>query len=142
MAEYNLDDEMDYTAMAKKRKFRNKQNAPKEKSLYESTEIVDDSAGFADTGMSKTGGSSRAGAAAMQTMASGGDATDIATSGLMMSGNPYAMAAGAGLSVLSAGSKRKQQEQEAKAISKQQRIERQQRALENLTSVSQGLRRL
>lgn len=131
----------DYTAMAKKRrspkgrKFRNKQNVP-ERGLYESTEIEsDDNFGQATP-------SARAGSAAVKTLASGGDVTDIATSGLMASGNPYALGAGVGLAVLSAGAKRKKQEQDTKAIAKQQRIERQQRALENLTSVSQGLRRL
>ena len=130
----------DYTEVAKKRKFRNKQNTPKDtRSLYDKTEIEEGNDNF---GESKATPSARAGTAAVKSLATGGDVTDIATSGLMASGNPYAMGAGAGLAVLSAGAKRKQQEKEQKAIMKQQRIERQQRALENLTSVSQNLRRL
>lgn len=126
------------TDIAKRRKFRNKSNAPKQ-DLYDKDEskIVDDNFG-ATTG----GANARAASSVAQTVSSGGSTADIATAGLMASGNPYAMGAGLGLSVLSAGQKRREQEENTKALAKQDRIQRQQRALENLTSVSQGLRRL
>lgn len=41
--------------------------------------------------------------------ASGGGAADIASAGLIASGNPYAMAAGVGLGMMSASAKRKRE---------------------------------
>lgn len=46
---------------------------------------------------------------AAKAAAGGGSAADVAAGGLMASGNPYAMAAGVGLSMMSASAKRKRE---------------------------------
>jgi hypothetical protein len=83
-----------------------------------------------------------AGRAMSSSSSGGGNAMDIAGSGLMMSGNPYAMAAGAGLMVASGAQKRKDQERQAQWQAKQDRIQRQQAAISNLINVSNSLRNL
>jgi hypothetical protein len=67
---------------------------------------------------------------------------DILSGGAMSSGNPYAMAAGMGLKVLSEKEKARRREHESLQLMKQRRIDRQQRAIGNLINVSQGLKNL
>lgn len=73
---------------------------------------------------------------------SGGEGLDTAGSGLMMTGNPYAMAAGLGLKVMSMGQKKQQAHRELKVRAKQDRIERQQVAISQMIKVSRGLSNL
>lgn len=81
-------------------------------------------------------GAAQAGA---QTLASGGDASAVASSALIGSGNPYAMGAGVGLAVLSAREKRKQAEQEMLYKAKLENISRQQAVISNLMNLTQRL---
>lgn len=80
--------------------------------------------------------------AAAQAMGTQGNPMDMASTGLMMSGNPYAMGAGAGLKVFSMHQARRQKEKEAEVQEKQARIERQQQAISKLIGVSNSLRNL
>jgi len=86
-----------------------------------------------------SGASARAGSSSMQ---SGGSTTDALSSAGMASGNPYAMAAGTGLAVLSANQKRKQDAENQRAQSENSRISNQQAALSKMMEVANGLRRL
>lgn len=119
------------------RKFRPAQ----EQDLYESTEIVDDNSGDS-MGMAGLTPSQRAGLAATKSAASGGGTADVISGSLMASGNPYAIAAAAGIQVLSASKKRDQRNKELQYKAKLERISRQQRALESMTGVAQSLRNL
>ena len=76
-----------------------------------------------------------AASSAAKTAARGGSAGDVASSALMASGNPYAMAAGLGLSVLSGISERKAQERQAEYQNKVG-------ALNNLSQMAMRLKRL
>ena len=69
---------------------------------------------------------------AAQAAAGGGDAGDIVSSGLIASGNPYAMAAGLALNVLSSGSK-------AEAAQEQARRQREQQGLTNYATTLQNI---
>lgn len=71
--------------------------------------------------------------------ASGSSGTDTLANIGIASGNPYAMGAGAGLKVLGAAEKRKQQDRDKRYRAKLARISRQQNALNNLMQMSQGL---
>jgi len=86
-----------------------------------------------------SGASARAGSSSMQ---SGGSTTNALSSAGMASGNPYAMAAGTGLAVLSANQKRKQDAENQRAQSENSRISNQQAALSKMMEVANGLRRL
>lgn len=90
-------------------------------------------------GEESSGSGKGAAAGVAMGLARGDSGVDVASSGLMMSGNQYAMGAGLGLAVLSAGAKRKQQEQELKAKMKLDRISKQQVAIQNLMNLSQGM---
>lgn len=80
----------------------------------------------------------------------GGGAGDIAGAGLagygLATGSPYALAAGLGLQVIGAGARRRSQERkEAKRLeyeAKLERISRQQKALDRLVSIGQGMKNL
>lgn len=123
------------------RRFRPAQE--QEDSLYDSTEIVDDSGDLAASqAASGLTPSQRAGLAAAKSVAGGGSTEDVIAGGLMASGNPYAIAAGAGIQVLSASKKREQANKELQYKAKLERISRQQRALESMTGVAQSLRNL
>ena len=89
----------------------------------------------------------RAATSAMASTASGGgNAMDIGAAGMIMSGNPYAMAGGLALSTLSHGAKKREAEakynyevqQKAKIAKKQNELN----ALSRLISVGQGMRNL
>ena len=86
-----------------------------------------------------SGGDSSRASRIASNISSGASTEDIASQGLIMSGNPYAMGAGLGLAVISADAKRKQRDREMKAQMQIDRIERQQRALSSLMSLSQGM---
>lgn len=123
----------------RRRKFR---PAPeKTGELYDDTKIV---ASKNDGGNPRAASSAmgNSGMASAQTAINGGSGADIAASGMMASGNPYAMAGGLGLAVLSANKKQKQEQENAKAQYENQRIQNQQSALSNMMQVAEGLRRL
>lgn len=73
-------------------------------------------------------------------MAGGQNEADVLGQAGMASGNPYAMAGGAGLMVLSAKAKREQREAELRAEMKLDRINRQQNAIQRLMNLSQNMR--
>lgn len=77
-------------------------------------------------------------------MAIGGDSTALSKIGqgaiILGKGNPYALGAGLGLQVLGASAQRRREQKELEARMKVERIERQQRALQNLMSLSQNMR--
>ena len=79
------------------------------------------------------------GVGAAKTMAEGGSAEDALTQGLVASGNPYAMGAGLGLSVLSAKRKKEDAHREAKAKAENERRQRQVNALQSLVGVTRGI---
>ena len=116
---------------------------PEAEDLYERTHIEEDSG---DMSMSQAAAgitpSQRAALAATRTAAGGGSRADVVSGGLMATGNPYAIAAAAGLQVMSATRKREQRNKELQHQAKLERISRQQRALENMTGVAQSLRNL
>ena len=76
---------------------------------------------------------------AAQTAASGGSTSEIASSALLASGNPYAMGAGLGLATISAIRKKNQQEKQQSALMENQRRQRQVQALQSLVSTARGL---
>lgn len=80
--------------------------------------------------------------AAGQSLQQESSGVDAASDAGVSSGNPYAMAAGLGLKVLSEKEKARRREHEQLQLMKQQRIDRQQRALSQLVNISQGLRNL
>lgn len=87
---------------------------------------------------------------ATQAAIGGGGAADIAGGGLVglgaATGNPYALAAGLGLQVIGAGARRRSSErkqaQRLEYEAKLERISRQQKALDRLVNIGQGLRNL
>lgn len=97
-----------------------------------------DEGGF--TAPSESSTSSQRTLKAMGAGANGGSEDDMVSGGLMASGNPYAMAAGAGLSVLSASEKAKQRDKEVAYKNRLDRIQRQQSSINNLMSMSSQLR--
>lgn len=107
--------------------------------------IFDYSTDSGDLGSSQTNvasGAQKGASSAAIAAANGGSASDIASAGLMASGNPSALGAGTVLAVLSANSKRKEKEYETRQMLKQKRIERQQNAINKMITVAQGLRNL
>lgn len=90
----------------------------------------------------KGAGNQRAAQAALQSIQSGGSVTDVGASALMASGNPVALGAGAGLAVLSSARKAKNKQEDQRYMREQDRINRQQQALNRLVDISTGLRRL
>ena len=87
--------------------------------------------------------SSRLAAAdAMSSQPKGTAAGDTISSGMIASGNPYAMAAGLGLKVLSGQRKEKYAEDQLRAKAKLESLQRQDSALSRLIGISHGLRRL
>lgn len=82
------------------------------------------------------------GGVAASQMAGGASAEDAAAAGLMSSGNPYAMGAGAGLAVLSAGAKRRDQQKMLDYQAKQDRIQKQQQAISRLIGITDSMRAL
>jgi hypothetical protein len=71
------------------------------------------------------------GMSAASTAAQGGSGADIASSGLMATGNPYAMAGGLALGVISSGQKRKASEKKAEAQAEMQRRQNVMQAMQN-----------
>lgn len=69
-----------------------------------------------------------------------GNTTDAVSTAAMSSGNPYAMAAGAGLKVLAAKEARERQYRESLERAEQSKIAGQQNALQNLLQLSRGLK--
>lgn len=129
MSEYGPD--IAQEALAKKRRESVETSASESKSK--------DSKSNDSTMALDSGASARAGSSSMQ---SGGSTTDALSSAGMASGNPYAMAAGTGLAVLSANQKRKQEAENQRAQSENSRISNQQAALSKMMEVANGLRRL
>lgn len=72
----------------------------------------------------------------------GGEMTSIAAGGAMAYGHPAALAAGMGLQVLAAKSRRKERERNIDYEARLERVSRQQKAIDKLIGVSQGLRNL
>lgn len=132
MAEETFSPKIAEEALLKKRKFR----PAKDQDLYDSPEsqIVEPT--------SATTGNSRAAKAAASSASSGGSTSDIASSALIGSGDPYAMTAGVGLAVLSANAKKKQEQENARANAENERTANMQKTLANLQAMAQGLRRL
>ena len=85
-------------------------------------------------------GTTNAAMGAGKAAASGGSATDIASAGLLASGNPYAMGAGLGLMTLSQINKRKQQEQMNQYTAEVERIKARQDAINRLSQIGANLR--
>ena len=108
--------------------------------LFDNTKI--DSGNMGSDVAGKTPSTKKAGEAAAKQAISGGSGVDIGSSALMATGNPYAMAAGAGLAVLSGARKRAESEHETRQILKQKRLERQQNAINKMIEVSRGLSNL
>ena len=100
---------------------------PPSSSKSKSSETVDSSA-------TNSFDTKAAGKGAAETMAGGGSAMDTVSSGLMMSGNPYAMAAGAALKVVGGVQKKKEAQAKMQADAENQRRARLQDALSRLGS--------
>ena len=79
-------------------------------------------------------------AGAGKNMAAGGSAEDAVSAGLMSSGNPYAMAAGLGLQVVSASDKAKQERANQEAAYKNAANTRRQKAIQDLVMTARGMR--
>ena len=75
-----------------------------------------------------------------QTLVQGGNVLDATSSGLMMSGNPKAMAAGLALQTLNQVSKQKQQNEQNKYVAEVQRVKARQDAIDRLASIGQNLK--
>lgn len=92
-------------------------------------------------GLKSEGSGAASGAmAAGQSVAQGGNAMDAASSGLMMSGNPYAMAAGLGLQTISTINKNKQQQEQNRYLAEVQKVKARQDAIDRLAQIGQNLR--
>lgn len=78
-------------------------------------------------------------AQAAKTAAGGGGVTDSVASGLIASGNPYAMGGGLALSTLGAIRKKRQARENQKAQMENQRRQRQVQALQSLVGTARGL---
>ena len=116
---------------------------PEAEDLYDRTHIEEDSGDMAASqAAAGVTPSQRAALAATSTAAGGGSKADVVSGGLVATGNPYAIAAAAGIQVLSASKKREQRNKELQYQAKLERITRQQRALESMTGVAQSLRNL
>ena len=72
----------------------------------------------------------------------GPSATGTAGSTMMMSGNPTAMGIGAGLQVIAMKDAKDQAQANMEYSAKNQRLQRQQEALNRMVDISNGLRRL
>lgn len=83
---------------------------------YRKKKSMDDGGSEEDTNSTSTSSPNytNAGVAGAKTMAGGGSGMDVASSAAMASGNPYLIAAGAGLAVLSGNEKRKREAAQAK----------------------------
>lgn len=77
---------------------------------------------------------------AMMGAAQGESVLDAASNAAIMSGNPYAMAAGAGLKVVSLAGKAKQAREQQRIQAEQERQDRIQRAITNMMSAAQGFK--
>lgn len=75
-----------------------------------------------------------------QALASGGNASDVASAGLMASGNPYAMGAGLGLMTINQINKRQQQEKMNQYTAEVERIKARQDAINRLSQIGANLR--
>jgi hypothetical protein len=89
---------------------------------------------------SKTSSLDKGTGAAAQTAAQGGSPLDAASQGLIMSGNPKAMAAGLALSTISQVNKQKQQNEQNRYLAEVQRVKARQDAIDRLASIGQNLR--
>lgn len=74
------------------------------------------------------------GAQTLQTSSQQGDMLGTAGGAMMMSGNPYLMAAGAGITALSAGEKHKREQQDAQRQAYNQRIMDRQKSMQMIAS--------
>lgn len=77
---------------------------------------------------------------AAQTAAQGGGAMDIVNQGLMASGNPYAMAAGLGLSAANAIVQGRNKRAQEKYQAEVDKINKRQEAINRMAQIGQGLR--
>lgn len=88
----------------------------------------------------ESSGASQGVMAAGQTAAQGGNAMDTVSSGLMMSGNPKAMAAGLALQTVNQVNKAKQQREQNRYLAEVQRVKARQDAIDRLAQIGQNLR--
>lgn len=108
--------------------------------LYQTAKIAgEEQATPTEGGNAATGFASSLGSGIAQRGAAGGNESDIVAGSMMATGNPYAIGAGAGLMVLGAKSKRKDQYKRDLYEAQLKRIERQQEALQSLMSMSQRM---
>lgn len=75
-----------------------------------------------------------------ETLAKGGSGTDAAAAALMATGNPYAIAAGLGLTTLSTIEKKKQANKETKYKQEVAKAEARRDAINRLSQIGQGLK--
>jgi hypothetical protein len=80
------------------------------------------------------------GVGAAATLAKGGSATDAAASGLLATGNPYAIGAGLGLMAYSTVQKKKQERKQQEYEAKLKQAESRRSAITNLASIGQNLK--
>lgn len=99
---------------------------------YKRTQMAADAM---DTGFNAETGANIAGAVGKTAM-SGGSGADLASAGLMASGNPYLIAAGAGLAVLSGASKRKEEREKERV---QNEMDRRQRVMTAMSQLGTGV---
>jgi hypothetical protein len=80
------------------------------------------------------------GAAGAATLAQGGSATDAVASGLVASGNPYAMGAGLALMTASSIQKKKQAQKNAKYEAAVKQADQRREAITNMAQIGQNLK--
>lgn len=88
----------------------------------------------------ESSGTAQGAMAAGQTAAQGGNALDTVSSGLMMSGNTKAMAAGLALQTVNQVNKQKQEREQNRYLAEVQRVKARQDAIDRLASIGQNLR--
>ena len=88
----------------------------------------------------KASAGEKGGLAAAKTAASGGNALDVASTGLMASGHPYAVGAGLALQTINTINKRKQQQEQNRYIAELQKVQARQEAINKLAQIGQNLR--
>lgn len=99
---------------------------------YKRTQMAADAM---DTGFDAETGANIAGAVGKTAM-SGGSGADLASAGLMASGNPYLIAAGAGLGVLSGASKNRQMRERERIANE---MDRRQRVMTAMSQLGTGV---
>jgi hypothetical protein len=98
--------------------------------------------GGANQALNKTSGMNykAGGTAAASTLAQGGSAKDAVATGLVATGNPWAIGAGLGLMTLSSIEKKKQQQKETEYKNKLAQVEARKSSIDRLAQIGQGMR--